>query len=92
MQSTDTPETTEVQMSTLTHSRRELAHRVNDGIEVSLFWDRVGDLLVLEVYDGRLDEYFELEVPRDRAMDAFRHPYAYRVAAECDSLTDLFAA
>jgi hypothetical protein len=61
-------------------ARHELAHRAADGIEVSLYWTRVGDLLTLEVYDTRTEERFELEVPRHRALDAFRHPFAYLTA------------
>jgi hypothetical protein len=62
---------------TTTTTKRELAFRVNDGINVSLFWTEVGDILTLEVYDERGDEFFECDVPRDRALDAFRHPFAY---------------
>jgi hypothetical protein len=58
--------------------RKELAHRCTDGVNVWLFWDSVGDTLTLEVYDGRTDEFFCLEIPRDCALDAFHHPYAYR--------------
>jgi hypothetical protein len=61
-------------------ARTELAHRTADGIEVALYWTKVGDLLTLEVYDTRSEERFELEVPRDRALDAFRHPFAYLTA------------
>ena len=78
--------------STTTFKRRELAHRVNNGIEVSLFWHKVGDVLSLEVYDVKTDEFFELEVPRDRAMDAFHHPYAYLAAAEASEVSELLAA
>ena len=79
-------------MSSITHIRRELAHRSTDGIEVSLFWERVGDVLVLEVYDSKTDEYFEVDVPRDRALDAFHQPYTYRLAVEGAELGELFAA
>ena len=79
-------------MSTTTFKRRELAHRVNNGIEVGLYWDKVGDTLTLEVYDAKLDEYFELEVPRDRALDAFHHPYAYLAASEAHTVDELLAA
>jgi hypothetical protein len=66
--------------------RRELAHRVSNGISVSLFWETVGDRLSLEVYDEGGDEFFQLDVPRDRALDAFHHPYAYRARAEAWAL------
>jgi hypothetical protein len=32
-----------------TTTRRELAFRVNDGLNVSLFWTNVGDILTVEV-------------------------------------------
>jgi hypothetical protein len=62
--------------------RRELAHRTNDGIDVWLYWEKVGDTLIVEVYDQKLDEYYELEAPRDRALDVFRHPFAYLATLE----------
>lgn len=61
--------------------RKELAHRSNNGVNVSLFWDSVGDTLLLEVYDSATDDYFEVEVPRDRGLHAFHHPYVYRARA-----------
>ena len=67
-------------MSGTTAERRELAHRAGDGIDVSLYWDSVGDTLTLEVHDAKTDELFVLGVRRDRAMDAFRHPFAYIAA------------
>jgi hypothetical protein len=79
-------------MSTTTFKRRELAHRASNGIEVSLYWDKVGDTLSLEVYDAKLDESFEIEVPRDRAMDAFHHPYFYLAAAGATELDQMLAA
>ena len=60
-----------------TTTKRELAFRVTDGLNVSLFWTNVGDILTVEVYDERRDEFYECDVPRSRALDAFRHPFAY---------------
>jgi hypothetical protein len=56
---------------------RELAHRAADGIEVTLFWSATENLVTLEVYDSGSEEIFEIEVPSDRALDAFHHPFAY---------------
>jgi hypothetical protein len=64
-------------MSTATLNRRELAHREGDGIAVTLFWSAVGDTLTLEVNDSRSCERFELQVRKDRALDAFHHPFVY---------------
>ena len=69
-------------MLTTSSSRRELAHRLSDGIEVALLWDPVADTLSLEVHDAKTEEHFELPVARDRGLDAFHHPFAY--AAERD--------
>jgi hypothetical protein len=66
---------------TASTDKRELAYRSNHGVSVSLFWDAVGDTLTLEVYDEGNEDYFELDVPRDRALDAFHHPYLYRARA-----------
>ena len=64
-------------MTSTTTIRRELAHRSSNGIQVWLYWDRVGDHLTVEAFDEDADEFFAIEVPRERAMDAFRHPFAY---------------
>jgi hypothetical protein len=79
-------------MSTTRFKRRALAFRVSGGIYVSLYWDKVDDALTLEVYDARSDEYFELDVPRDRALDAFHHPYAYLGASRSPEPDELVAA
>jgi hypothetical protein len=82
----------EATMAAVTTSRRELAHRANDGIEVWLYWEKVGDSLTLEVYDAKGDEFFQVDVPKDRAMDAFRHPFVYLPATDADELAGLIAA
>lgn len=79
-------------MSSTTATRRELAHRRSNGIDVSLFWDKVGDLLSLEVYDVKSNEFFAGEVPRNRALDAFHHPFAYIGGAEPVRLGEMRAA
>jgi hypothetical protein len=55
----------------------ELAHRENDGIEVSLLWNERDDTLTVSVLDARTGEFFELDAPRDRALEVFYHPYSY---------------
>ena len=64
-------------MPTTRFKRRALAERTSGGIHVSLYWDKVDDSLTLAVYDAKSSTYFELDVPRDRALDAFHHPYAF---------------
>jgi hypothetical protein len=56
---------------------RELAHRVNDGVEIVLFWNEATDELTVCVSDERSRAYFELAARRDQALDVFYHPYAY---------------
>jgi hypothetical protein len=71
---------TEATMTRTTLNRRELAHRRSAGIDVTLFWSSVGGELTVEVLDETLDEFFVLDVPREQALDAFLHPFAYRAA------------
>jgi len=62
---------------TYAQRRRELANRVSNGIEVTLFWGPSNGEVVVEVIDHASDHGFELAVPSERALDAFHHPYAY---------------
>ena len=64
-------------MTTVATLRRGLAHRSTDGIEVSLFWSKPSNRVTIELVDERIDERFEFEVAHEKALDAFRHPYAY---------------
>jgi hypothetical protein len=56
---------------------RELAYRVNDGLEVILFWQKPTDELTVTVSDERNGAYFELPTAPDQALDVFNHPYAH---------------
>jgi hypothetical protein len=55
--------------------QKELAHRENDGIAVTLWWDNCTNRVEVAVADG--DNSFELVVRPENALDAFRHPFAY---------------
>lgn len=55
----------------------ELDHRSADGIEVSLLWSRMTNLLTVAVADSRSGESFEVHAPAEKALDVFRHPFAY---------------
>ena len=57
--------------------RIDLAHRRSDGIDVVLWWSPDDDAVAVEVLHLSTDESFELVVERDRALDAFYHPFAY---------------
>ena len=56
---------------------RELAHRVNDGLEVILLWQKLTDELTVAVSDERTGTYFELTAAPDQALDVFNHPFAH---------------
>ena len=56
---------------------RELAIRESDGLRVLLLWHPREDAVTVSVEDARVGCSFELAVARERALDAFYHPYAY---------------
>ena len=58
-------------------SIRELDHRVNDGIDVTLLWNSLTDRVSVAVGDERTGAFFELEVDPGEALFAFHHPYVY---------------
>ena len=67
-------------MNTLTVTklaRRELAQRVNGGLEVTLYWHPHDNGTSVEVHDTGTDETIGFPVPADRALEAFNHPFAH---------------
>jgi hypothetical protein len=56
---------------------RELDHRSNDGIDVTLLWSPHTNRVWVAIADARADEAFELDIEPADALDAFQHPYAY---------------
>jgi len=58
-------------------SRRELAKRVNGGVEITLFWDRRDNSTSIDIRHASTDETISFRVPHGRALDAFRHPFAH---------------
>ncbi|HKY24031.1 MAG TPA: hypothetical protein VJM07_02680 [Gaiella sp.] len=63
-------------------SRRELAHRSNNGIEVYLLWSPASDTIAVTVID-EAGESFELVVDPGDALEVFEHPYAYAAFRGC---------
>jgi hypothetical protein len=61
---------------------RELAHRHNDGLDVTLLWHPATDELVLRVWDQRQDARFEVRPEPHMALEAYYHPYAYVAPAD----------
>lgn len=55
---------------------RELAYRVSGGLELRLYWDADEDSTHVEIWQPDSGEHLLLEVPRERALEAFYHPFA----------------
>jgi hypothetical protein len=68
--------------ATMTAADEELAHRVSEGIEVSLLWNRSTNRVRVRVADARFDKNSELDVDGRNALDAYRHPFAYATAEQ----------
>jgi len=64
--------------SILRRMYRELASRLDDGIRVRLIWDVARDQAIVRYRDKRTGEAFATRVPKSKALEAFRHPNAYR--------------
>lgn len=76
--------------TTRIESRRELAHRSSNGIQVSLFWNPADNGVTVAVDDVR-GVAFELAVAPEHALDAFHHPYAYAPVRSDVQLLDVAA-
>ena len=56
---------------------REMAHRANNFIEVTLLWREEDNSVLLRLVEVADRVEFELQVRPENALDAFNHPYAY---------------
>lgn len=56
---------------------REIAHRSNTFIEVSLLWRQVDGSVLLRVTELANRIELELRIRPEDALEAFNHPYAY---------------
>ena len=63
--------------ATLISRRRELAQRVNGGLEITLYWYPDTNATRIEVLDTGIDETISFPVPAERALDAFHHPFVH---------------
>ena len=64
--------------ATTHNATRELAHRVADGLEVSLLWHQRENLVSVAVLDSKTGDSFEIVLgENESALAAFHHPYAY---------------
>ena len=58
-------------------ARRELARRVNGGLEITLCWDGRDNSTSIDIRNASTDETTSFRVPPARALDAFHHPFAH---------------
>lgn len=56
--------------------RRELAHRIAGGIEVTLYWN-IHQGTSVEVRHAATEELIAFPVPPEHALDAYYHPFAH---------------
>lgn len=70
-------------MSFALNNRRELAHRIDAGLDVTLYWNPSDNTTSVDVLDTATAEIFSFPVSPDRALDAFHHPFAH--LAELDA-------
>lgn len=56
---------------------RQMAHRANTFIEVTLLWRQADNSVLLRLVEVANRVEFELHVRPENALDAFNHPYAY---------------
>ena len=62
----------------MTDTFRELDRRLHDRIDVRLLWRASDDRVIVAVADEKTGERFSVEVrDGERALDVFRHPFAY---------------
>ena len=55
----------------------ELDYRENNGISVTLLWNRTTGDIVVRVVDETTDEDFDVDCAPDEALAVFQHPFAY---------------
>lgn len=56
---------------------KELAHRVGGGIAITLYWNADDDGTSVEIFHAATGQTLHFAVPRDRALDAFYHPFVH---------------
>jgi hypothetical protein len=57
---------------------RELAHRSNDGVDITLLWEQESDSLSVAVHDERSATSLVLVVENGtEGLDVFRHPFPH---------------
>lgn len=57
---------------------KQLDERESDGLRVELLYDDEWDEVTIVVQDTQFQECFVLRPPKDRVMEYFLHPFAFR--------------
>jgi hypothetical protein len=70
---------------------RELAYRITNSVEVTLFWRKLDNALTLRLHEVATGIEFEFGVRPEDALEAFNHPYAYLPDPNTGSLEMLAA-
>jgi hypothetical protein len=65
----------------IVRERRELARRTSGSVEITLFWDAADDTTAVEVWQPASRLRLSFAVARERALDAFYHPFSHLAAA-----------
>jgi hypothetical protein len=65
-----------------TAARRELAHRVTGGLEITLYWNPHDDSTTIEVHQMSTAETIAFPVRAAQALEAFNHPFAHLAQQE----------
>jgi hypothetical protein len=56
---------------------RELDHRSNEDVEVTLLWSAQTNRVFVLVLERRTEALFRFEVAPEKALEAFHHPFVY---------------
>ena len=62
-------------LTSLAH--RELARRVNGGLEITLYWNKYDNSTSIDIHHAATDQTISFHVPAEQALDAFHHPFAH---------------
>ena len=57
--------------------RRELAHRIGGGLEVTLYWNMGDNSTSIEVHHLESETHMRFAVSADKALEAFYHPLTH---------------
>jgi hypothetical protein len=70
----------------------ELDRRHSGAVDISLLWHRDLGAVSLTIRDSRSGQSLELPVAHHRALQAFKHPFAYAASIGVDYATTLAVA